>query len=476
MWESPIYKLNKLVGKSADGKHVYKEIVIDVTGSAPDFDTPRKTLEGALGDVIKEMCLPPGGSIMDFGAGKLRVTLHLLRKGYSVSAVEYEKLFQESNQAAGMLSDASRFSTKFNKLVYPHQFERSKSRFDLVLLINVLNVMPVPVERRLVLSQCHEKLRKGGFLLWYTQRGDAYYKDKLVPEFRIGDGYFMGRGTRFKTFYREFTVAEIDELLSSSGFEYVCSIDATSRNQARLYQKLDVMPLASNIDEVALADASIIDNKVPLPEEVVPQEKSVARKIRKGNPDPVVFQLPNLLINQLKNIPTGKPDARTYQNHVKAILEYVFVGELKNFKLEVSQAQNIKRLDITARNKSKAGFFHSLKEDRQMKCPIIVIECKNYEQKIANPEMAQIGSRLGRRVGSVGILTYRSIDNRKHLIKRCSEIYVNSVEGNIVIPLSDNDLTKLIRLRADNKDDDIETYMDDIVDEVVFDQYPPGKK
>ena len=42
MWESPIYKVTAKV----EGKN--KDILIDVTGSAPNFSEPKKQLEGTF--------------------------------------------------------------------------------------------------------------------------------------------------------------------------------------------------------------------------------------------------------------------------------------------------------------------------------------------------------------------------------------------------------------------------------------------
>ncbi len=146
MWESPIYRFNVDAG-THDGDRLYKQVVIDVTGSAPSFDAPGKTLGRALTVAIAEAAAPKRAVILDFGAGKLRNALHLLDKGFRVCAVEYEQLFADSEQASNALGRAEKYRARFSKLVFPHQFVRSRARFDFVLLINVLNIMPVPVER-----------------------------------------------------------------------------------------------------------------------------------------------------------------------------------------------------------------------------------------------------------------------------------------------------------------------------------------
>ena len=72
-WESPIYKFK------ADFNGEKKEILIDVTGSAPRFDVPGKQLEGSFGVLLKGLD-PSKTKILDFGGAKLRNTLYLLKK------------------------------------------------------------------------------------------------------------------------------------------------------------------------------------------------------------------------------------------------------------------------------------------------------------------------------------------------------------------------------------------------------------
>jgi methyltransferase family protein len=465
MWESPLYPLNAFVGTDSGGRRVYKEVVIDVTRSAPPFATPGKTLTGALAQVIAKAGLPKDSTILDFGAGKLRNALHLLNAGYEVCGVEYKQLFDDSPQASAALSKAMKYRRRFSRLLFPHEFVRSTRRFDLVLLINVLNIMPVPAERLVVLQLCHEKLKVGGHLLWYTQRGDRTYISRMTPAYAIGDGYFVGRNARFKTFYREFTVADIDQMLAAAGFELVAPIDATARNQARLYRRLAQSPLAGALTANDIERADVVDTRIATPQKVAPRVVRSTKHIRKGHPDPGELQLPALLSKQLAAIPTGNQNARKYQRHVKTILELLFRKELKHFQLEVSMFAGRRRLDIVARNKSRSGFFHSLKEDHDKRCPYIVIECKNYRDEPGNPEFDQLGSRLGNRLGRVGILAFRGTSKRSRVIDRCADVLTN--DDKLIIPLSDRNFDELVQLWGQDNPEAIEDYLDDIIQQIT---------
>jgi SAM-dependent methyltransferase len=458
MFESPIYPFNQPLRTDPDGTKVYREIVIDVTRSAPSFDSPGKTLGKTLRKVLSDVELAKVGEILDFGAGKLRNTLYLLERGHRVCAVEYERLFQESDQAIEAERRARRYRSRFSELVYPHQFDRSRRKFSLVLLINVLNIMPVPAERLVVLQACYSKLRKNGYLFWYTQRGDADYAARLTPAYRLGDGYYVGRRSKLKTFYREFTVAEIDDQLASSGFEFVHAISATPRNQARLYRKRSTAPLIKVLNATAIRNAAVVDEAIPQPVAVKPRIVSARGGKRKGNPDPEALKLPSLYKKSLLAISVGSSSARRYQEHVKIMLELLFRGELTNLELETDVFGGIKRLDILATNKGRSGFFHSLKADHQLLCPTIVIECKNYRHEVANPEFDQLGSRLGRKLGRVGVLAFRNSRKWEAVIRRCQSFFDN--DEKLIIPLDDDDFVELLRLKSESDERGIEGFLD----------------
>ena len=98
MWTSPVYQLNRPAGFNRDRNRLYEQIVVDVTKSAPPFSVPGKTLEGVMRTTIAATGVKKGEAILDFGAGKLRNALFLLKSGYKVCAVEFKQLFEESDQ------------------------------------------------------------------------------------------------------------------------------------------------------------------------------------------------------------------------------------------------------------------------------------------------------------------------------------------------------------------------------------------
>ena len=460
MWESPIYRLNKELGSEGDETR-YQQIVIDVTGSAPPHPTPGKQLISTLDWAVEQAgVVKRNDTILDFGAGRLRNTLYLLDRGYRATAVEFDQMFQDSEPARKNLAKARRYRTRFDRLLYPHEFERAEPAYRLALLINVINVMPIPAERRLVLQQCHDKLLPGGSLLWYTQRrGDRDYKDRMIPEFAVGDGWFVGRPNKHKTFYREFSQAEIDDLLSDAGFEYTESFVSHASNQVRLYRRLSgESPLAGVITPQAIAAAGVVDDDIPDPETVAPAEVSVPEPLTVGHPDPEQFERSKVLRDGLAEKRPGSAHADDYAVHVRAMVEFVFGSQLGRLELTPRDDGH----DIVGRNKG-VGFFQTVREGYDISVTKVVTQCRNSAAKLKRADLKNLATPFGTGVGSFGLLAHRGGDRAETMLW-CQTLYRD--RGIVLLPLDDGDFEQLLEWAGDtehlgdpsdeNGDDDIE--------------------
>ena len=217
MWESPVYRFEEEV--SEKGKIVKKPFYINVTYSAPrNLDDPKKALKGVF-NKLTEGLDPEKTHILDIGAAKLRNTLWLLEKGFNVWAVEFPELRDRLKDAKEKWELAEKKYKNFHKVTFPNDFIKLDKKFDIILLINEVNVMPIPLERFAMLSLCREKIKDNGMLLWHQWRGIAVGQDKYSEENEFIDGYLMGQGPNH-TFYVEHNKDESHEMLYSVGFEF----------------------------------------------------------------------------------------------------------------------------------------------------------------------------------------------------------------------------------------------------------------
>lgn len=146
------------------------------------------------------------------------------------------------------------------------------------------------------------------------------------------------------------------------------------------------------------------------------------------------------LISELKSVPKGKKDADEYEKIIEKILTALFYPNLIYPTKQSKLHEGRKRVDIRFNNESKSGFFHWL--TLNYSSAFIFIECKNYTNKIANPEIDQLSGRFSPNRGQVGLLIYRDSDDQALLEQRCKDTAQDS--RGFMIALSDNDIIQLI--------------------------------
>lgn len=157
----------------------------------------------------------------------------------------------------------------------------------------------------------------------------------------------------------------------------------------------------------------------------------------------------NNLIKHLQSIQTGTSFASDYHRAIVGILEILFYPEVSNPVLEAEINQGRKRIDIYFENSARDGFFYNLHMIHKIACPYIIIECKNYSKDIKNPELDQMIGRLTVNKGMLGIITCRTINNKKLFIERCRDSFKNG--HGLIIPLTDDDLISALEgLKTDN--------------------------
>lgn len=152
------------------------------------------------------------------------------------------------------------------------------------------------------------------------------------------------------------------------------------------------------------------------------------------------------LLKQLDAVPFGSDSATAYENIIESIFSALFYPSLCNPIKQDRINNGRKRIDITYTNEAKGGFFRWL--SLHYPCSMVFVECKNYGNEVANPEVDQLSGRFSKSRGVVGILVYRQVENKKLLIDRCVDTAHD--DRGFIIALDDADIKKII-------DDYIET-------------------
>jgi hypothetical protein len=441
------------------------ELWIDVTGSAPKDKAPGEVLSGIFTQTIDQFrnrrCL----EVLDFGAGKLRNTLYFLEENHKVVAVEFEK-WKQTEQGQMALAKAENFNKpkkkkRFRRYIFPDQFVSLNADYDLILLINVINIMPVPVERLLVLLHCYQKLRTDGKVLWYTQYGDQDQRNRCTEMNRIGDGYYLGANKFYNTFYRQFTAPEIDAMMLACGFQLEKTLKA-GKNQARIYRKAPVAVLEGVLTESMIESARLVDWRIKPPTSKNP--KPVNTGVTRSPDDPSLSR-EQLLRKRLKTLKTGRETATIYEYLAACIVEFLFRGHLVNLSLQQTTHQGRRRIDFVLTNSSTSGLFRNLVKNFGFRVPYVHFECKNFGGDPKNPEFDQLKGRLGGYKGEVGFLLCRKIQNPEKVLKLQQDALEDS---KLILVLTDDDLEILLDYKLDNDDAEGSKHLDNKVKEVVL--------
>lgn len=460
LWKTPIYKFRVPLSQESED---LQEVVFDVTGSAPPFNDVKDTMRGVFDKLLSEEG-KKADKILDFGAAKLRNTLYFLDKGKKVCAVEFEELSKKSSDAKEILKKCQK-SKNFQKLVFPHPFIDHNEKYDLVLLINVLPVMPVFAERLLSLQLLNQKINELGYVLWYAQKEGSYKEIREKGKNDFGDGIWMGTNKRFKTFYKYNEIEDVDEMMALCGFQYIKKFLAPG-NDVRLYQKTKYNLFSEIIKPKDILDVIPIDNSVEDPKDSKFKKVKRKNRIKEILPNPSSLSLENLYRKVLENIKPGQENAEVYHRIASHIIYRVFRGSLRNMEIKQDTDKGLKIIDTVFTNNAENGFFANLSKNFQIKCPYIILEAKNYNFDPKNPEFDQLAGRLKDNIGKFGILVCRGIDNLDIVKQRC-ESYLDD-GGKHIIFLIDDDLINLLEMYQDGDFKGIDDFMDKKIRPLVF--------
>jgi len=162
---------------------------------------------------------------------------------------------------------------------------------------------------------------------------------------------------------------------------------------------------------------------------------------------------------KLAAIPAGREHANEYHELILGALNQVFYPWLTRPQKEQPVDDGRKRIDILYSNSSEEGFFSRLVNHYKIHCPFISVECKNYSEDPANPELDQLLGRLSRKRGYFGILLCREIRNNELMLKRLQDV-VNNNSDRLILVLEDSDVVSLLKLKGEGKRGEISEYLD----------------
>lgn len=449
IWSSPIYRFREPYNENSV---TMKEVVIDVTGSAPPILEPSDNLKQVLNEVFTSSEYSGIETVLEFGAAKLKNIPFILKQGKSVTAVEFKEL-ADNKITKKNITKCKRYGSKFQELIFPNPFLTDPKRFDLVLLANVVPVMPIPSERLYLLDILHKKVNDSKYVLWIAQKEGSYKTIREEGRQRIGDGIWMGVAKRFKTFYRYHNPEEVDEIMQLYGFERIKKWSLG--DDARLYKKIRYNLFTGMITP------ELIQEHIPLDETIEDPQKIKLKRVKQVDevvPNPPELSIENLYKKRIQSINEGTTDAELYHRVVSNALSRIFRGSLRNMEIKVPVNNGTGIIDTVFTNMASSGFFNNKGEH-------VIVEVKNISGDPENTEFNQLASRLNVYTGHFGILVCRKVQDEDAVVQRCKAFLP---QGNTLIFLTDKDIFELLDCSRNGNTDEINDIMDNRTKKITF--------
>ena len=177
--------------------------------------------------------------------------------------------------------------------------------------------------------------------------------------------------------------------------------------------------------------------------------------------DPGLTDRAKQLVDALSGVPSGRPNYPDYERVCCEILEYLFCPELGQPDPQSYTVNRSQRRDIVMDNHVEQGFWARIRE-RYM-ADYLVAEMKNSNISVSNTSVWQLAAYMKEKgVGLFGLLIARNGVSRGVANYAIIDQWVHSRK--MVVPLSNEDLVRMIRLR--DEEGDATTYLSNLIDRI----------
>ncbi len=374
MWENPFYFF-RILTTSHIGELERREIIIDVTLSALNRYIRAKDLKDTLNILLGSNSEYDIENVLDFGCGKFLTVKNILNKHKKVTVVDFKELL---NKYDYLNTELEKFKQDdlFTKMEFPQPFISDNTKYDLCLLINSLPVMPVFLERLLVLQILHNKILDSRYLLWFASVDQSRYKRRSkFSSTSLGDGIWIDhkRGNH-KTFYKYHSIDYVILILQLSGFqleEYITEKLEVKCNDVLLFRKCKYNLLQDNltieyVSNIMKCQMNIVKG------ELVP----VYNNLDEINPYPIEYDLLSLVKKILSEIRLGNEDLDKYIFFISVIFQYLFFNAILTIKsLGADKISNINPINARVKRMNLKKLHKKLNEINSLVESDILVYC-----------------------------------------------------------------------------------------------------
>lgn len=252
---------------------------------------------------------------------------------------------------------------------------------------------------------------------------------------------------------QEFYNKQITDFLVAENLRANSSLVQTVKGQPKVFK--------GEVREQNPKSKSFIAETVSAHPELLAMYKEIAQRhpslVSFDEDAPSITAVCASLVEPFGKIPTGAKHASDYHKLVLGALTALFYPLLIQPHKEWEIHDGRKRVDIVFTNAADRGFFSQRRDDHMVNANTVIVECKNYSEDLANPEIDQLLGRFDGNRGKLGIITCRAVDNVAALEKRCRDAATRG-QGYILV-LTDDDIIAMLRAKSQLRDDEIESLL-----------------
>jgi hypothetical protein len=252
---------------------------------------------------------------------------------------------------------------------------------------------------------------------------------------------------------QEFYNKQLTDFLVAENLRANSSLVQTIKGQKKVYK--------GEVREHNPKSKSFIADMVIAHPELLAMYKEIAKRQNSlttfDDDAPSLTSICASLASAFAKIPTGAKHAGDYHSLVLGSLTALFYPMLIQPHKEWEINDGRKRVDIVFTNAGDTGFFSQRRSDHKVNANTVIVECKNYTDDLANPEVDQLIGRFDDNRGKFGIITCRAVKDLAALERRCRDAASRS-QAYILI-FTDEDIVAMLDAKSQLNDDVVENIL-----------------
>lgn len=172
-------------------------------------------------------------------------------------------------------------------------------------------------------------------------------------------------------------------------------------------------------------------------------DQTARREAIEEHPDQLLRPKGEELVAKLRDVPSGKKGAKAYEEVCRAIIDYIFVDDLRDVRSQRRTVDGLNFYDLIYRVRPSHPFWTTLTRD--FRARVVLFECKNYGKPIGPMQVFS----TERYLSASALRPVCFVLSRKPANDRAMQAAYGAMResGKLLVFLSDEDLEAMLRAK-----------------------------